>query len=93
MSKNQTNYDEIQDKHLDTMIKLTFEYEDALEAQDNDEEVENMPAIALARKETVWNKVMEKYTKVEAEEKKKTELYNSAVLYHALFRWQHVWCW
>lgn len=74
MSKNQTNYDEIQDKHLDTMIKLAFEYEDALEAQDNSEEAENMPAITAARKEAVWNKVMEKYTKMEAEEKKKNKI-------------------
>lgn len=74
MSKNRTNYDEIQDKHLDTMIKLAFEYEDALEAQENSEEAENMPAIDAARKEAVWSKVMEKYAQMEAAEKKKSKI-------------------
>ena len=45
MSKNKMNLDEIQDQHLDTMIKLAFEYEDALEVQGNAETDENMPDI------------------------------------------------
>ena len=74
MSKNQTNYDEIQDKHLDTMIKLAFEYKDGLETQNNAVEEDNMPVIDTARKEAVWEKAMEKYTKMEAAEKKKNRI-------------------
>lgn len=74
MSKNKINMDEIQDQHLDTMIKLAFEYEDALEAQGNAEADEDMPIIDTARKEAVWNKASEKIAEMEAEEKKKSRI-------------------
>lgn len=74
MSKNKINLDEIQDQHLDTMIKLAFEYEDALEAEENTEADENMPVIDAARKDAVWNITMEKIAKMEAEEKKKSRI-------------------
>ena len=74
MSKNKIILDEIQDQHLDTMIKLAFEYEDALEAQENSENNEDMPIIDTARKEAVWNKALEKIAEMEAEEKKKSRI-------------------
>lgn len=74
MSKNKIILDEIQNQHLDTMIKLAFEYEDALEAQDNSENDEDMPIIDTARKEAVWNKALEKIAEMEAEEKKKSRI-------------------
>lgn len=74
MSKNKINLDEIQDQHLNTMIKLAFEYEDALEAQENSENNEEMPIIDAARKEAVWNKALEKIAEMEAEEKKKSRI-------------------
>ena len=74
MSKNKIILDEIQDQHLDTMIKLAFEYEDALEAQENSEKNEEMPIIDAARKEDVWNKALEKIAEMEAEEKKKSRI-------------------
>jgi len=74
MSKNKIILDEIQDQHLDTMIKLAFEYEDALEAQENSENNEEMPIIDAARKEAVWNKALEKIAEMEAEEKKKSRI-------------------
>ena len=74
MSKNKIILDEIQDQHLDTMIKLAFEYEDALEAQGNSENNEDMPIIDTARKEAVWNKALEKIAEMEAEEKKKSRI-------------------
>lgn len=74
MGKNQTKYTEIQDRHLDTMIKLAFEYGDALEAQKSAEEGENVPIIDAAQKNTMWENAIEKYAKMKAQEKKKSRI-------------------
>ena len=71
MNKKQTNFDEIQNEYLDTMIKLAIKHGDAMAAQTDDEEGEDVPAIDEARKNAVWAMAMEKYAKMDAAEKKK----------------------
>lgn len=73
MRKNQTNYDEIQDKHLDTMIKLAFQYADALEAQENTVKDDEYP-VDEERKNAVWAMTMEKLAQRNAAEKKEKRI-------------------
>lgn len=75
MSKNQLNYDEIKDQHLDTMIKLAFKHADALEAQEIMEECENAECpVDEKRVKATYDMFLDKLAKQEAQERKKSRI-------------------
>ena len=75
MSKNQLNYDEIQDQHLDTMLKLAFKHADALEAQEIMEECENTECLVdEERAKATYDIFLDKLAKQEALERKQSRI-------------------
>lgn len=73
MRRNQFNYDEIQDQHLDTMIKLAFMQADALEAQEIVSECENGEcSIDEGHAKATYDLFLHKLAKREAQEKKQS---------------------
>ena len=75
MSKNQLNYDEIRDQHLDTMLKLAFKHADALEAQDIMKESDTVECpVSEERAEATYKMFLDKLAKQEVEEKRNARI-------------------
>lgn len=75
MSKNQLNYDEIKDQHLDTMISLAFKHADALETQEIMEECEHAECpVDEKRVKATYDMFLDKLAKQEAQERKQSRI-------------------
>lgn len=75
MSKDRLNYDEIQDQHLDTMIKLAFKYANALESQEIMEACENMECpVNEACVKSTYNMFLDKLAKQRAQETRQSRI-------------------